>query len=55
MRKKDLYGNKDLVLGTKAMEEASTLTQSLMQIPEYYREFYARRVLQNIKTSLGIP
>ena len=52
--KKDLYGNKDLLLGTKAVKEAETVVQTLQQLPEYYREFYVRRILENIKTSFNL-
>lgn len=65
--KKDLYGNKvkrnlemltlvfqDLIPGFKAMKEAESIVQTLQQLPEYYREFYARTVIANIKSSFSL-
>jgi tRNA wybutosine-synthesizing protein 5 len=52
--KKDLYGNKDLVPAAKALKQAEEITASLAQVPEYYRYFYAKMLIQNIKSALDM-
>jgi len=47
--KKDLYGNKDLHLGAKAIKEAESVCNTLAQLPEYYRKFYAAQIVESIK------
>jgi len=49
--KKDLYGNKDLLLGAKALKEVEALCQTLSQLPEYYREFYAKKVISKVENT----
>lgn len=52
--KKDLYGNKDLLLGTKAMTEVENAIAALLQLPEPYRTFYAYRALTTLKDKLQL-
>ncbi|XP_031562148.1 tRNA wybutosine-synthesizing protein 5-like [Actinia tenebrosa] len=42
--KKDIYGNKDLLPATQAMQMADKLIKQLDQLPQDYRDFYARRI-----------
>jgi tRNA wybutosine-synthesizing protein 5 len=52
--KKDLYGNKDLLPGDKALKSVDSILSSLSQLPEYYREFYARKLIASLKSSLSL-
>ncbi|PRP80652.1 leucine carboxyl methyltransferase 2-like [Planoprotostelium fungivorum] len=52
--KKDLYGNKDIISGTRAEKEGEALIGMLKKIPEHYREFHARRIIDNIKRELSL-
>jgi hypothetical protein len=52
--KKDLYGNKDLVLATKAMKEADQVISTLQSLPEYYRPFYAKKIIETMKSSFKL-
>jgi hypothetical protein len=49
-----LYGNKDLLLGAKAIKDAENAILALQQLPEYYREFYAQRIITNIKSAFSL-
>ena len=44
--KKDIYGNKDLLAAQKAKQEAAKVRESLLSIPNYYRDFYKQQILQ---------
>jgi hypothetical protein len=48
---KDLYGNKDLVVAEKALSQVDQAVETLKQLPEYYREFYARSMIEKIKAA----
>jgi hypothetical protein len=51
---KDVYGNKDLVKGKKALQNASEIGAMLSTLPSQYQEFYARRCLNEIAAQLGM-
>ena len=46
---KDTYGNKDLVPATRAMQIVDRAIKALQELPEEYRDFYARRVVNKVK------
>lgn len=46
---KDTYGNKDLVPATRAMQIVDRAIKALQELPEEYRDFYARRVVSKVK------
>jgi len=48
------YGNKDLVLAEKAMEQIDNAVKCLRELPEYYREFYAQMLIDRLKTKLQL-
>ena len=52
--KKDLYGNKDLLPAAKAMKDGEDICSMLSQLPPYYRGFYARKIIANIKSTLDL-
>ena len=43
--KGDLFGNNDLIIGSDILQHSSSIESSLSQLPEYYRDFYARLVI----------
>eukprot|EP00669_Euglena_mutabilis_P008440 TRINITY_DN3496_c0_g1_i1.p1 TRINITY_DN3496_c0_g1~~TRINITY_DN3496_c0_g1_i1.p1 ORF type:complete len:463 (+),score=97.51 TRINITY_DN3496_c0_g1_i1:203-1390(+) len=47
--KKDIYGNKDLLLGQRAKQEAAKLRDTLQQLPAPYRDFYKQIVVQMLE------
>jgi len=47
--KKDLYGNKELIIGSTAMSEVDQICEKLQHLPKYYRDFYALKIIENIK------
>ena len=47
---KDIYGNKDPVAATRAMQIADRAIKALEELPEEYRDFYARRMVARIQT-----
>lgn len=49
---KDLYGNKDLVSAERALVLTDQTIDAIKQLPEYYREFYARTAIEKIKSAL---
>ena len=46
---KDTYGNKDLLPATRAMQIMDRAIKALEELPEEYRDFYARRVVCTVK------
>ena len=46
---KDTYGNRDLVPATRAMQIMDRAIKALEELPEEYRDFYARRVVCKVK------
>lgn len=46
---KDTYGNKDLVPATRAMQIMDRAIKALEELPEEYKDFYARRVVSKVK------
>jgi len=50
--KKDVYGNKDLLPAQRAFQCVDKAIGSLAELPDEYREFYARRLVNNIKSQL---
>jgi hypothetical protein len=50
---KDLYGNKDLMSAQKAIATADTLLDQLQAVPEAYREFYARMLIEKLKSTIS--
>lgn len=46
---KDTYGNKDLVPATRAMQIMNRAIKALEELPEEYRDFYARRLVCKVK------
>ena len=46
---KDTYGNKDLVPATRAMQIMDRAIKALEELPEEYRDFYARRIVCKVK------
>ena len=51
--KKDIYGNKDLTYALKAIQFADKSIKELNHLPEYYRDFYTKRLIQMLKESLN--
>lgn len=49
---KDLYGNKDLLVAQKACASADSLLEQLQAVPEAYREFYTRMIIEKLKSTL---
>ena len=47
---KDTYGNKDLVPATRAMQIVDRSIKALEELPEDYRDFYARRIICKLKS-----
>ena len=50
--KQDLYGNKDLINATKALDLTKRSLKELNSLPKDYKEFYLRRMIQILKESL---
>ena len=50
--KKDVYGNKDLLPAQRAFQLVDKVIGSLAELPDEYREFYARRLVTNIESQL---
>lgn len=46
---KDTYGNKDLVPATRAMQIMDRAIKALEELPDEYKDFYARRMVCKIK------
>ena len=46
---KDTYGNKDLLPATRAMQIMDRAIKALEELPEEYRDFYARRIVCKVK------
>eukprot|EP01064_Diplonema_japonicum_P021448 TRINITY_DN30993_c0_g1_i1.p1 TRINITY_DN30993_c0_g1~~TRINITY_DN30993_c0_g1_i1.p1 ORF type:complete len:679 (+),score=112.32 TRINITY_DN30993_c0_g1_i1:69-2105(+) len=46
---KDLYGNKDLPLGLKLVEKGEKLISDMESLPQPYKAFYARKLIQVIE------
>ena len=51
-QKKDLYGDKDLVLAKKAMLELEKFCQSVETLPEHYSQFYLQKMASLINSRL---
>ncbi|XP_077996934.1 tRNA wybutosine-synthesizing protein 5-like [Glandiceps talaboti] len=47
---KDLYGNKDPTAASRAMQILDRALKTLDELPEEYRDFYARRMVARIQT-----
>ena len=50
--KKDVYGNKDLVNGSRAFLFLDKSIKELKALPTDYKEFYTRRLIQMLNDSL---
>lgn len=48
------YGNKDLVLAEKAMEQLDNVIKTIQQLPEYYREFYVQMLITQLKSKIQL-
>ena len=48
----DIYGNKDPVAATKAMQMADRTIKALEELSEECREFYIRRMVTRIQTKI---
>jgi len=48
----DVYGNKDLVPAQRAMQGVEKALKSLSTLPEEYRDFFARRLIAKIESTL---
>ena len=46
---KDVYGNKDLVQYARASQSLDRAIAHLQELPEDYRDFYARRLVQKLE------
>ena len=46
---RDTYGNKDLCKATRAMQVTDGAIKLLEELPEEYRDFYARRLVIKIQ------
>jgi len=47
---KDVYGNKDLVAACRAQLFVNNAVKALEQLPDGYKDFYARKLMQSIKS-----
>ncbi|KAK2142481.1 hypothetical protein LSH36_950g00055 [Paralvinella palmiformis] len=45
----DIYGNKDLLPGTRALQVIDRAIKILNELPDDYRDFYARRIISKIR------
>lgn len=52
--KKDLYGNKDLSIALKAFQSAEKSIKELNTLPNVYREFYFKRIIELFKQNLDL-
>lgn len=50
--KKDVYGNKDLLPAQRAFQLVDKAITTLAELPDEYRDFYAQRLVNNIKSQL---
>ena len=50
--KNDIYGNKDLVPAAKSMDIAKRIKKELRAMPQVYRDFYTRRIIQMLSEGL---
>ncbi|XP_002737984.1 tRNA wybutosine-synthesizing protein 5-like, partial [Saccoglossus kowalevskii] len=48
--KKDVYSNKDPVIATRASQILDRALKTLDELPEEYRDFYARKMVTKIQT-----
>lgn len=46
---RDTYGNKDLVPANRAMQVVDRAIKILGELPDEYKDFYARRVVARIQ------
>jgi tRNA wybutosine-synthesizing protein 5 len=53
--KKDIYGNKDLTYASKAILFTEKARKEINLLPEYYREFYTKRLVQMLMENLKPP
>jgi len=51
--KKDLYGNKDLVNASKAFLFGDKALKELSALPQEYKYFYTRRLIEILRNSLS--
>ena len=47
---KDVYGNKDPLAATRAIQIAERAIKTLQELPGDYRDFYARRIIGRIQS-----
>jgi tRNA wybutosine-synthesizing protein 5 len=52
--KKDIYGNKDLVQAQRALQMVDKAVAALKDLPEEYKDFYGRRLVNIIERKLYI-
>lgn len=50
--KNDIYGNKDLMPAAKSMDIAKRIAKELKTMPQTYRDFYTRRIIQMLSEGL---
>lgn len=50
--KRDTYGNKDLLLASRAMQVVDRALKMIGELPENYRDFYARLMVAKIESKL---
>jgi hypothetical protein len=50
--KKDIYGNKDLTYASKSILFTDKAKKEINLLPEYYREFYTKRLIQILLENL---
>lgn len=46
---RDVYGNKDLTPAVRAIQLGQELRSALDTLPEYYREFYTKRIVEELR------
>ena len=46
---KDPYGNKDHLLAVKAMRMLDNMMKQLQDLPEEYKDFYARKLVSRVQ------
>ncbi len=46
---RDLYGNRDLIHGEKAIQLTTEADQQISQLPAYYQDFYRRKSRMALK------
>ncbi len=52
--KKDIYGNKDLTYALKAILFTEKSIKELNQLPDYYKDFYTKRLIQMLYDNLKL-